>query len=315
MEKKRVKTALRITETVLFAAVLVLILLRIQYVTRDKTTATMFDNFKNLEENSVSVFFVGNSHSFCSINTDLLYDEYGIDSFMMSASGQTIAMDYYAIEEAIKHQNPKTIYLEMSYAVFDWDVISDEMSHMFFDGMPNDSIKREALADLIDKEDRINFYIPLLQYHSRFDSLTQSDYASDLTSPRGSFYSENVIPCWPIEYEKPEEIMEMPENVVYYMDKIIALCRENDIELILYTVPYNTSYEGEGLDEMQMNLSIFYGIEEYAAANNLEYHNLFEEVDEIGLDYSEDFMDSQHFNRYGQEKFTRYMVEKGYIKD
>lgn len=311
-DKKYAKTIKEVVSTILFVVLIILILNVLQFITRDKTSSTMFDRFRQLDKDSVSVFFVGNSHSFCSIDTDLLYDRYGLDSFMLSASGQSIAMSYYAIKEACKYQKPETVYLEMSYAVHEWDVINDEMSHMFFDGMPLDSVKIEAVRDLIEEENRLSFYLPMLQFHSRFDSLNKEDYSFGDLSARGRFYSDSIWECEKLEF--PEEFVpkDPPENIVKYMDLIVELCRENNIELILYTVPYNPEAQGYN-QQYYDDVCVYYGLSEYAAKNNLEYHNLFEEIDEIGIDYSKDFKDLQHFNCYGQEKFTEYMVEKGYI--
>ena len=312
---KNLKIIYRLLGCLIFLALVIFGVIRLQYVTRDKENARMWDNFKALDKKSVSVFFVGNSHSFCSINPDLLYEEYGLDSFMLSSSGQTLAMDYYAIEEAIRYQCPETIYLEMSYAIHDWNTISDEMSHMFFDGMPLNKIKVAAVRELIDEDNRIYFYIPLGQFHSRWTYLTADDYADDRTSPRGRYYSEHTEGNWQIEVCSVTYKEEIPENAVYYMDLIAELCEKNDIKLILYTVPYNSLWPSE---ESQATLTnsqgIYNSLYDYATEKGLEYYNLFNEVDEIGLDYSSDFLDSQHFNCYGQDKFTRYMADKGYIK-
>lgn len=316
--KTALKYIFRTLGILIFLGLTVFLIFKITYITRNKENASMQDRFTDLAPKSVSVFFVGNSHSFCSIDPDLLYDEYGLDSFMLSASGQTMAMSYYAVQEAIKYQSPKVIYLEMSYTIHDWDVINDEMSHMFFDGMPLDKIKVEAVKDLIEPDSRIYFYLPLGTYHSRWTSLTEADYSAtgsaDL-SARGRYYSDHVAHNWKIEVVDPDEKGEITENNIYYMDKIVGLCRENDIELVLYTVPYNAMYENNesNLQTLLESEKVYNAIYDYADANGLKYYNLFNEVDNIGLDYETDFLDSQHFNCYGQDKFTEYMVSQGYI--
>lgn len=318
MEKKQtiLKTIYRIFGVVLLCAAIVSMLVYITYVTRDKKNAWMWDTFKALEKNSVTALFVGNSHSFCSINTDMLKEEYNFSSFMLSASGQTLAMDYYAIKEALKTQHPKTIYLEMSYVIHDWDTINSEMSHMFFDGMPFGKNKIEAVKALVPKEERIYFYLPLGQFHSRFFSLKEEDYASDIDSLTGRFYSDVISRNWDFDIEPKRETAPIPENAIKQLDKIVDLCKSEGIELILYTVPYSTMfnedpYSAAGLSE---NQKIYNSLYDYAKENGLEYHNLFHEALLIGYDLDRDFMDSQHFNCYGQDVFTRYMVEKEYIK-
>ena len=316
--KFNIKILFQIVSIIVLAAIVLLGVYKLSYLVRDKDDVPLHKQFFELEPNSVSTFFVGNSHSFCSINTDLLYEEYGIDSFMMSTSGQTIAMDYYAIEELIKYQNPKIVYLETGYVPHEWNTISNEMSHKFFDGMPMGRLKKKAVEDLIeDPDDRVYFYFTLGQYHSRFNSLSEADYKPHMTSVRGRYFSDKISYMWPIEelVDRTDK-EEMPDNTKEYMDKIVELCKANNIELILYTAPFNGMYEG---DEDQLRIQkeyqrVFNGLYDYAIENNLEYHNMFWELEEIGFDYDKDFMDSQHMNTFGQDRFTRYMVEKGYIR-
>lgn len=307
--------AYRIIALSLLALLLCLMFFRFTYNTRDKENAWMWDNFNALEKNSVEALFVGNSHSFCSISTDLLQSVYDYPAFMLSASGQTLAMDYYAILEALKTQSPKIIYLETSYVIHEWKHAGNEMAHMFFDGMPLDSIKIEAVKDMIDEDQRIYFYLPLGQFHSRWTALTESDYASDLTSPLGTFTSEKVYNCWPISVLDASEKEPMAKTAEEYLDKIIALCKEQGIELVLYTVPFNAMYPDDEhtLQNLYEDQRVYNYLADYSAEKDVTYYNLFHDVDLIGFDYSKDFMDSQHLNTYGQQKFTTYMVENGYI--
>lgn len=299
---------------VVFAALFFFLLSKISYVLRDKENASVQDNFAKLEKDSVDVIFIGQSHQFCSINSEMLAEEYGINCFMLATSGQTVAMSYYAAMEAIELQHPRTIYMETAYVIHDWNVINDGMSHMFFDGMPNCKAKKASINDLIEPENRIYFYLNLGQYHSRWDELTEDDYQDYRNNPRGNFYSDHIENNWNIEVVSRDETAPMTENAQHYMDLLVELCKENGVELILYTMPYNTMYFQYEVDAFLQDQRVYNGLYQYADDNGLEYHNLFYDIDEIGFDYSKDFMDSQHANCYGQEKITRYMVEKGYIR-
>ena len=182
MKKKIINTILFLS----FLAGLFVILFRADFVLRQKEYAGAQYMFANLEPDTVDVVFIGNSHQFCSINTEILYYEYGIDSFMLASSAQTVPMSYYAAMEAIELQHPDMIVFEVSYCANDFRTVSDEMSHCFFDGMPNCEAKGLAIQDLIDKEDWINYYIPLGLYHSRWKELEEDDYP----------YAEDVVNEW-----------------------------------------------------------------------------------------------------------------------
>lgn len=301
---------------ILFVLGIIITLSAFSYVLRQKEYGGAQDKFKELEKNSIDTVFIGTSHQFCSINTDLLYDEFGIESFMLATSAQTIPMSYYAAMEAIEFQHPERIVLEMCYASNDFRTVTDEMSHCFFDGMPLCRAWSEGIKDLIDKESRIYFYLPLGLYHTRWKELKEADFINTAVSDRGSVYYENVVVNDEIPVIDKTQKEAMPQEMEKYMDMLIELCRKNDVELILYTAPFNTLHSEDEFDlnDLYRRQRIFNYISDYAENEGIEYHNLFYEIDNIGLDNSCDWMDRQHLNCSGQAKFTRYMANMGYIR-
>lgn len=313
---KKIGKAVKFTVlSMVFVMVMVCIFSRTAYVVREKFGTEMHDLFTKFEKDSLDTIFVGTSHQFCSISTDLLDFEYGINSFMLASSGQTVPMTYYAIMEAIELQHPKTIVFEALYCANDFRVIDAGMSHMFFDGMPYTKAKRLAINDLIEPQERIYYYFDLGFYHDRWKEVTEADFKPREYSERGTYFSDHVMYNWEIPVVDKSEKEPMPEEMKKYLDMIIELCKENDVELIMYVAPYNALYDD---DYARQNLfymqRVFNWIEEYVEPQGIPFHNLFYEMDEIGLDGNTDWMDSQHCNYAGQEKITRYMVEKGYIK-
>lgn len=306
-----------LTNTVLFAMFvvgLVVLLNRANFVLRHKEYAGVQDMFAKLPENSVDVVFIGSSHQFCSISPEILYDEYGIESFMLATSAQTVPMSYYAAMEAIELQNPKMIVLEVCYCTNDFRTVTDEMSHCFFDGMPECRAKYLAIEDLIEEENRINYYALLGTYHTRWKELTESDFSMTQFTDRGGVYFDNVTYNSPLMVVTDGKAEPIPPEMEKYLDMMVELCKENDVELVMYVAPFNTLYDGD--DEtrvMEMRQRMFNYIGEYAKEKGVRYYNLFYELPQLALSGEEDWMDRQHLNCYGQEKFTRYMVQSGYF--
>lgn len=299
---------------IVFCALFIGMMQRTTYVFGQKENSEMHDRFMALERDSVDTIFVGTSHQFCSISTDILNYDYGINSFMMATSGQTLPMTYYAVMEAIEYQHPKTIIMEVVYCHHDFKTIMPGMTHKFLDGMPLNRIKKMAVDDLAEPEEKLYYYYELGFYHDRWKELKEVDFKSNLDSEYNSFFSDVIQPNWEIPVVDRSETQPMPETAKIYLDKIINICKENDVELILYIAPYNATDTSDLEREVLYNSQrIFNGIEQYAEAQGITFHNLFYEIDEIGFDWNTDFMDTQHCNYAGQEKITRYMVEKGYI--
>ncbi|MBO4750349.1 MAG: hypothetical protein J5546_08530 [Lachnospiraceae bacterium] len=301
--------------SIVFFALLCVMLWGLDRLFLLKSTGGVQLRFSELKRDSIDTVFIGTSHLFCSIDPDLLADEYGLNTFMLATSGQTLPMSYYATMEAIEYQHPKRIIFEACYMANGLTVIDNEMSHYFFDGMPLCKAKKLAIEELIEEEDRIYFYLPFGVYHTRWKELGKVDFTNEETSKRGAFHSDRVAHNTDIPLVHPLETAEIPDHMIEYFDKIVELCKENDVELILYVAPFNGLYEDEYCDESIKNTQrIFNAVGEYATERGLEWHNLFYELDELGLDNDTDWMDRQHLNNNGQAKFTRYMADHGYVR-
>ena len=77
-----------------------------------------------------------------------------------------------------------------------------------------------------------------------------------------------------------------------YLEKIVELCKENDIALELFTVP-SCRYVSKDLVKEISN---------HAKGVPFTYYN--ENFDSLGLDIKTEFYDSLHLNFKGAEKFT-----------
>jgi len=263
---------------VAFLAGLFFLLAKMDFVLRQKEYGGIQDNFAKMPKDSIDMVFIGNSHQFCSISPEVLAEEYGMNTFMLATSAQTIPMSYYAAMEAIELQHPKTIVLEVSYCANDFRTVSEEMSHCFFDGMPNCQAKKLALKDLIEEENRIYYYLPLGLYHTRWKELAEDDYAVTQITDRGGVYYEDTMYNGDIPVISAEEKEAMPEEMEKYMDMLVELCKANNVELILYTAPFNTLWlSEEEKPDLFKRQRIFNYVADYAEEKQVAYYNLFHE--------------------------------------
>ncbi len=300
---------------ILFNTALVISLILANYVLRNKDYSGAQDRFKRWKPEKADIIFVGNSHQFCTINPDILYEDYGIESFMLATSAQTIPMSYYGVMEAIELRHPDTIVFEVAFAANDIKIVGSGMDHCFFDGMPLCKARREGLKDLVSDEERIYFQLPLGLYHVRWKETKPSDYEMPALSERGEFVRTDIFPNWEIPLVEPDEYEPMaPEMEDYYL-KLINLCKDNGVKLIVYCAPFAPLYEDEeSKEDLLRRERVFNYALKLAEEHGCPTYNMFYEIDEIGLDMATDWSDSQHLNYSGQEKFTRYMVENGYLE-
>jgi len=88
------------------------------------------------------------------------------------------------------------------------------------------------------------------------------------------------------------------KNAYYYLDRMVELCKESDIELVLIKVPSLYPY---WYDEWEAQM------EDYAQRHGLMYINFLELIEEVGIDFAQDTYDAGlHLNVTGAEKMSVY---------
>lgn len=308
---KKIKTIILF---ILFNALLFVTLLSMNFVFRNKEYEGAQDKFAGWNPEHADIVFIGTSHQFCTIDPDLLYNEYGIESFMLATSAQTVPMSYYAAMEAIELKHPDTIVFEISYVANDFRTLAG-MDHCFFDGFPRCNARKEALNDLVDKDQQIYYLLPLGMFHSRWKELDEEDFMDFPVSDRGTFFNAQVFRGGEIPIQDPSVSEPIPGEMEKYLLMLFDLCEENNVELILYAAPFNGLYlyDENCTADLLLRESMFNYTGQLCEERGIEFHNLFYELDAIGINDETDWMDSQHFNCLGQAKLTRYMMDNGYL--
>lgn len=260
--------------------------------------------FARAPRNSFDTIFIGSSHQYCSIDPNLLNREYGQNCILQTSSSMGLQMMYYAVMEAVELQHPKRIILEC-YEVArvlqeNGPVVLEK--HYFLDDMPN-WVRTKWHCVRSTGDPPYLYYYPITAMHSYVFDLGKKDFLLPPRLPEGECFCYHYDVTTPLERWKiisPEERWPVPEYSEKWLKDIVRLCRENEIELILYIAPYSAPEWAQ---------AIFNGLGEFARKENLPYFNLISKIDEIGLDVQTDYNDSEHLNCRGQEKLTRYWGE------
>ena len=257
--------------------------------------------FTMTRRNSVDTVFIGNSHQYCSVDVTLLNREYGFNSILLASSGQDLEMSCYAALAAIELQHPKTIVLEMMGAtpgVNPGDIRRAEL----LDNLPNWSRAKYLAVRALGDAPYLRYY-PLTGMHNSWFLVRGEDFrlpVNPLAGERLRFLYTKVTPLEPWELIPREQTAPMEEKAAEWLDRIVALCAENGIELILYTAPYDAPEDEQ---------AIFNGLNDYAREHGLRYRNMMYDMEAVGLDPASDFVDEGHVNCSGQEKLTRFLAE------
>lgn len=254
------------------------------------------------EEKDHDVIFVGDCELYENISPAVLWEEYGINSYIRGSAQQLIWQSYYLMEETLKYEKPKVFVFSVLSMKYN-SPQSEPYNRMTLDGMKMSSSKLKSIeASMTDGEHMIDYIFPILRYHSRFDELNSDDFKylfhKDKVSFNGYYMRVDVKAAENVPEGRPLGDYSFGENAYYYLDKMVELCRENDIELVLVKAPSLYPYWYDEWEEQ---------IIQYAEKNDLKYYNFLANTDEIGLDYAYDTYDAGlHLNLSGAEKLSKY---------
>lgn len=265
--------------------------------------------FYEQNKNINDVIFVGSSQVFENINTEVLWEEYGIASFDLAGSIQPIWNSYFYINEALKTQSPRLIVLDL-FGVLEKEEFADYVrvvKNTYGMRMSADKINAIKVSASEDKWNNHFWEIPT--YHMRYNELSCADYLPNQGVANWEAWKGFGINTATTVMERPEgfqtdEIGEITEKVEEYLKKICQLCQDNDVALLLIKAPSITD-DGR---TMKYNRAA-----EIAKEYDVPFIDFNRFYDEMELDFSEDMADNYHLNYKGNVKYTRYLAE--YIKN
>jgi hypothetical protein len=263
-------------------------------------------SFYNLEKNSLDIIFFGSSHSYSTFNPELIEKESGLKSYNFATQQQPIQITYYYMVEALKTQKPKYFVLESHMLTLDYDYAEEGTIRDALDKMKPSLNKFNAInAAVKNKEDRASYYINIIKYHSRYKELTTADIKEGLLQngiDNNGYISLESKPEVMIDNKKilkQNSKKEIYYKNIEYLNKIIELAKENDIELILVKTPCQMT------DETQAKVN---WLVEYTKENNIDFIDYNKKIKELDIKTG-DFYDTGHLSGSGSTKVSKNFVE------
>ncbi len=294
-----------------FVLLLTLCTLGVIYLLAIHTSKVKFYNFFH-DDTEYEVFFLGASHMNNGVIPMQLWKDYGYTTYNLANGNNSLATSYYQLKMALDYHKPQLVVLDVVFCDRDEIAWGYGTSHNSFDIFPMTDAKKEAISVLFDDEDtRLGFTYPFLLYHNRWRDITDQDLINVFnirSNPEfyqnGSDYEETVKKATKEELISQDSGLEGYESVgMSYIRKIIDLCIENEIQVLLINIPYNSE------ERAQMASNEVYRI---AAETGVPYLNL--QYEDGLVDYTVDYMDDGgHLNGGGARKLTSYLGE--YLKN
>ncbi len=254
------------------------------------------------EDKDHDVIFIGDCEVYENFSPAVLWEEYGINSYIRGSAEQLPWQSYYLMEETLKYEKPDVIVFNVLAMEFN-EPQKESYNRMTLDGMKWSKSKIDSInASMTEEENFIEYVFPILRYHSRWNQLSEDDFKyfwkkEDVTF-NGYYMRVDVLPAENVPEGRPLADYSFGDNAYHYLDKMTELCEENGVELVLIKAPSLYPYWYDEWDQQMAD---------YAREHNLKYYNFLETAEEIGLDFSQDTYDAGlHLNLSGAEKMSRY---------
>lgn len=248
------------------------------------------------------VIFFGDCEVYTNFSPAVLWQEYGINSYIRGSAEQLTWQSYYLMEETFTYEKPKVAVFNVLAMMFN-EPQKESYNRMTLDGMRWSLSKVKSIqVSMMEEEHFMEYVFPLLRYHSRWNQLQEEDFryfwGKDPVTFNGYYMRVDVLPAENVPEGRPLADYQFGEQAYAYLDRMAELCEQNDVELVLVKAPSLYPYWYEEWDEQ---------IVAYAEEHQLKYYNFLDVTEEIGLDYDEDTYDAGlHLNLSGAEKLSHY---------
>lgn len=276
---------------------------------------TQYKAFYEQEKDSIDVLFVGTSHVYSDIDPAYVYDECGVLSYDLATGGATVSASYYSIKQALEYQRPDVIVFELfgiSQNILTQRAIVDATY-----GIRNPIIKYASLKENIGDNSFIDFYMAFPWYHSLYNSVDRSDFKDyeyiqnigrkiylyspeEVQSYKGTTILPGTTPGVPVDISGIESEYEIDETAETYLNDMIRLCKEKNIELCFLVSPFlgeSETFCGQ-VNYVRNNIAV---------PNDIKLIDAARHVQDIGIDWSTDASESSHLNYKGAEKYSRWL--------
>lgn len=290
-----------ILKCIIFILLLSLAVIAVSWIFQDKNSIRKNKEFFS-HKSDYDVLFFGSSHMELFADPMMLWKEYGITSYNFGSPEQSIPISYWTIVNALETQEPEVVVFDVTMFNHSTAVTDKDHLHYALDSFPLSIQKIKAIDDSLDSvNEKIEMVFPLGTYHSTWENLSQDNFIDTSKFIKGSM-SYGFSNCMKVASFGNNRILEECSNLdtndpdLIYLQKIIDLCKERKIPLLLIATPSVCE------SKRQKDLN---AISKFAENNGVEFLNLIK-MDFV-IDMKIDLYDVEHVNQSGLHKMSTYL--------
>lgn len=256
------------------------------------------------EEKNHEIIFIGDCEVYANFSPMVMYEKEGITSYVRGTSQQLIWQSYGILKETFRYEIPKVVVFNVNSLRYS-EPVSEAYNRLTLDKMKWSKEKIEIIeASMTEEENFLSYVFPILRYHSRFSQLTKEDveylFQTKKNTFNGFLVNKNVKPAGNLPTKKILPDYQFADICYEYLDKMVELCKKNNVQLVLIKAPSLYPYWYDEYNEQ---------IVEYAKNHDVDFYNLKEVADQIGINYQTDTYDGGlHLNLNGATNLSNYFA-------
>lgn len=317
----KIKIAVKIVIFLIILSLSSELLLMFEIPSYSQYTRLMMNDMYNTKK--ADIVFLGSSKVYSCINPYIAETEMGVEAFNLASPGQKMIGSYYLLKEFINNldEKPQNVILDLQPTTFNIGsnkdtfedyIITDYMQKGvnywdFFFHAYTPNYWFEAFSSSYHYRDKFNLNEVLSRVKGKYyKKYFNYEYLGEYIGKGYRITTKSIGNDVDIENANITSFVDSEkENIniseMNYFNKIVNLCKENNIELTLITLPAvdYVYYDMKNPEKVRQ----FYN--DLAQKNDLQYFDLnlnkfYCEIKDNRLD----FYDSAHMNDVGAEKLT-----------
>lgn len=275
-------------------------------------SASRIKSFYKVEKNSIDVLFIGASSFRNGVSPLSLWYDGGFTSFVRASGNQPPIVSYYYLRESLKRIKPKVVVIDGLMLFRDYDYNKNEPA--LRDAIDPMQLSLDKIALMIDVNKLVSdrpifsYIFPFFRYHSRWSGITPNDLKNIFILKSSEIYRGQYIDYDVSRVNYPDSFMKpaASDDEIYlsskvYYEKMVELCKANNINLVILSLPRFQSY----------NYTIHQKLGDFSEENNILFldYSFPDSIKKMNIALETDFADPNHLNIWGSMKISKYIAE------
>ncbi len=274
------------------------------------------ESFHSLPEDTLDIVVLGSSNAQYSYVPEFTYLDNDLYSYVLGSACQPIKVSYQMLKEVLKTQKPKLVVLEVYTAMPLSSVCGDDSCYVLA-GYQMRGEERKNTFNYLDPSKASEYNNEFINNHNNWRNITSLEELKPLdenkidTSKIDTYFGflfnwmnyDYTNKWFPNVYDEDLDV-ELDLEDLQALNDILALCKENDMELLLYKTPIDSI--------SQEDQSYLHKVWKWADENNVKYIDFIKLAPELDL-YINEYTDSIHAYINGAGVITGYIND--FIED